>query len=76
MSTEKSKTIGFEIKAYTKKDLRQLYGVPECTFRRWLKAIPETNNTGRKNWLNAIQVEAIIKTYGVPGEKQFAKTVF
>lgn len=62
-------TVGFEIKAYTKKDMRIMYGIPEATFRRWLKALPETGNTGRKNWLSAIQVEAIIKAYGVPGAK-------
>ena len=63
----------FVIRAYTKKELRLMYGIPEASFRRWLKEIPETSNTGKKNWLTAIQVEAIIKTYGVPGEKQFKK---
>ena len=73
MNEEKENNNVFTIKACTKKELRLLYGIPVTSFRVWLKSIPETSNTGRKNWLNAIQVEAIIKTYGVPGEKQFKK---
>jgi hypothetical protein len=57
---------GFEIKAYTKKELRLMYGIPEASFRRWLKEVPETSDTGRKNWLTALQVEAVLKKYGVP----------
>ena len=64
----------FVIRAYTKKELRLLYEIPEASFRRWLKEVPETSQTSRKNWLTAIQVEAIIRTYGVPGQKQFQKT--
>ncbi len=66
----------FEIKAYTKKDLRLLYGLPYHSFRRWLNEIPETSVVSRKNYLNAIQVEAIIKKYGVPKEKQYQKIVY
>jgi hypothetical protein len=71
-------TIGnpFAIRAYTKKELRLLYEIPECTFRRWLKQLPETSEISRKNWLTALQVEAIIKTYGVPGQKQFQRTIY
>jgi hypothetical protein len=76
MSTETENNNVFDIKAYTKKELRLLYGIPEASFRRWLKALPETNNTGQKNWLTAIQVEAIIKAYGVPGKKQFIQVIF
>jgi hypothetical protein len=62
-------TIGnpFAIRAYTKKELRLLYEIPEC---------PETSEISRKNWLTALQVEAIIKTYGVPGQKQFQRTIY
>ena len=58
-----------EPKPYTKKELRLLYGIPISTFKRWLKAVPETANTGRKNWLTLIQVEALFRKYGVPGLK-------
>jgi hypothetical protein len=74
--TEIENNHAFVIRAYTKKELRLLYGIPEASFRKWLKAISETSNTGKKNWLTAIQVEAIIRTYGVPGEKLFKKVVF
>lgn len=63
------KPVAYEPKAYTKKELRQLYGVPETTFKRWLRALPETANTGRKNWLTLVEVEAIFQRYGVPGVK-------
>lgn len=72
MENEKTQPIKFVLKAYTKKELRLLYGnIPESTFRRWLKQIPETANTGRKNWLDVNQVAAILKARGVPGEREF-----
>lgn len=76
MNREIENNHAFVIKAYTKKELRLLYGIPEASFRRWLKEIPETSNTGKKNWLTALQVEVIIKTYGVPGQKEFRKVMF
>jgi hypothetical protein len=76
MSEKESNGNPFVIRAYTKKELRLLFEIPEASFRRWLKAVPETSNTGSKNWLTALQVEAIIKTYGVPGQKQFQKTSY
>lgn len=76
MENEKESTQVFEIKAYTKKELRLMYGIPECSFRRWLKELPETKEPSMKNWLTALQVEAIIRKYGVPGQKRFPKTEF
>jgi len=76
MKNESENTNPFVIRAYTKKELRLLFEIPEASFRRWLKQVPETSDTGSKNWLTALQVEAIIKTYGVPGQKQFTKTVY
>lgn len=67
---EEVSIVTFKIKAYTKKELRQLYGIPEAKFRRMINAVPETNATGRSNWLSPKQVEAIIKTYGIPEKKQ------
>jgi hypothetical protein len=71
MKREESQIIKFVLKAYTKKELRLLYGIPETTFRRWLKDIPETANTGQKNWLDVNQVAAILRVKGVPGEREF-----
>lgn len=59
------------LKAYTKKELRLLYGIPETTFRRLLKKIAETADTGKKNWLDVNQVAAILRVHGVPGEREF-----
>ena len=73
---ENKSTEAFEIKAYTKKELRLMYGIPESSFRRWLKELPETKEPSMKNWLTAIQVEAIINKYGIPGQKRFSKTEF
>lgn len=75
MEADKNKE-AFEIKAYTKKELRLMYGIPESSFRRWLKELPETKAPSMKNWLTAIQVEAIINAYGIPGQKRFSKTEF
>lgn len=69
--SEEVQPTAFVLKAYTKKELRLLYGIPESTFRRWLKMIPETANTGLTNWLDVLQVEAILKVRGVPGERGF-----
>lgn len=72
MKSEETQSIRFVLKAYTKKELRLLYGnIPESTFRRWLKLIPETADTGKKNWLDVNQVAAILKARGVPGEREF-----
>ncbi|MFL5763572.1 MAG: hypothetical protein ACJ77K_06475 [Bacteroidia bacterium] len=66
MTKQNTVSAGFEVKAYTKKELRLMYGLAEGSFRKWLKELPETKDTGRKNWLTALQVEAILKKYGVP----------
>lgn len=71
METGIAKSVVFEVRAYTKKELRLMYGIPASTLRRWLKEIPETANTGRKNWLDVNQVQAILKVKGVPGEREF-----
>jgi len=71
MNTAQDKPIAFVLRAYTKKELRLLYKIPESTFRRWLKLIPETATSGRRNWLDIVQVEAILKARGVPGEREF-----
>jgi len=62
------------MKRYTKKELRLLYGVPESTFLRWLKPLREQLNLDRKNWLSEIQVERIVKEFGIPGLKVFYAT--
>lgn len=71
MQTEDSSGIRFELRPYTKKELRMLYtNVSRTTFYRWLKQIPETANY-RSNLLSVIQVAAILKKHGAPGEREF-----
>jgi hypothetical protein len=60
----------FVVKAYTKKELRLLYGLPRDTFRKWLKALPGDSGSGRNNWLTAAQVQAFIDRYGAPRLQQ------
>lgn len=71
MENEIAKPITFEVKAYTKKELRTLYGIPESTFKRWLKAVTNLNS-GRNNYLTIPQVILILKFYGVPGQREFS----
>lgn len=72
MKEQESPKVKFVLKAYTKKELRTMYvTVSAKTFTRWLKSIPETANSGRTNWLDVNQVAAILKKYGVPGEREF-----
>ena len=63
MSTIKTETL-FELKPYTKKDLRLIMDIPCSTFRRWLQNIPDAKIPKYKNWLSTEQVKRIIETYG------------
>jgi transposase len=72
MENQELPKVKFVVKAYTKKELRLMYGnVSRSTFTRWLKQIPETANSGKTNWLDVNQVTAILKKHGVPGEREF-----
>ena len=57
-----------EIKAYSKKELRLLYGVKQDVFRNWLNRIkehiPDYNQNTRI--LTPAQVKAIIEKLGEP----------
>lgn len=72
MSEEKNKNNGFMIRAYTKKELRQLYGIPKSTFLRWLLPLRGMLKSQRSNWMTAAEVECFAKEYGFPGEKTFS----
>lgn len=63
---------GFIIRAYTKKELRLLYGIPKSTFRRWLIPLRDMFKSKNNNWLNAAEVELFVNEYGFPGQKQFS----
>jgi hypothetical protein len=56
----------FEYRAYTKKELRTLYGLKIKTFKAWMRSVPETACTGRRNYLNINEVMAFINAHGTP----------
>ncbi|MDP3146025.1 MAG: hypothetical protein Q8T03_13410 [Bacteroidota bacterium] len=72
MSEEKNTNNSFMIRAYTKKELRQLYGIPKSTFLRWLLPLRSKLKSQRSNWLTAAEVECFVKEYGFPGIKNFS----
>lgn len=58
---------GFEIKSYSKKELRELYGVSQRIFSDWLEKI-RTRLISRKraNILPPADVELIVQIFGKP----------
>jgi len=54
-----------EIKAYSKFDLSQLYGISLKVLRRWLNEI-EKGFTGRKKVLSPKEVERFVSFHGQP----------
>ena len=60
--------VTFSLKAYTVKQLSELYQVNEKTFRRWL--IPFTKEIGEKHghFFNITQVKCIVTRLGIPGD--------
>lgn len=65
--TQQMKERGFILKAYTKKELQELYGIPRRTFIKWLKPYRDTWGIGMQKQLTILQVELIVSTFGVPG---------
>lgn len=59
------------IRAYTKQELRQLYGISKCTFQRWLKPLRDRLKSQRNILMTAAEVEMFVNEYGFPGEKTF-----
>jgi len=55
----------FLIRAYSKKELRQCYGVSEKTFRTWLNKIPSLGDYSGKAY-TPYQVNIIITHLGTP----------
>jgi hypothetical protein len=57
----------FEVKVYTRKEMRYFYNVPERTFRRWLAPFSKEWGLSNKRYLTPLQVTLIINQFGVPG---------
>ena len=60
----------FELKSYTKKELRHLLGVPNRTFLKWIKPYREQWGIGRQKYLTIAQVKLIVEKFGMPGEME------
>lgn len=58
----------FILKTYTRKELREFYGVPEKTFFRWLEPFNEKWGMKNKRYLTVEQVRKVVEEFGIPGE--------
>lgn len=58
----------FILKTYTRKELREIYGVPPKTFQRWLEPYNEAWGMKNKRYLTIEQVRKIVMQFGIPGE--------
>lgn len=58
----------FILKIYTRKELREFYGIPEKTFSRWLQPFNEKWSMKNKRYLTVEQVRKIVEEFGIPGE--------
>ncbi len=66
--TKEIKERTFILKTYTRKELREIYGVPPKTFQRWLEPFNETWGMKNKRYLTIEQVRKIVEQFGIPGE--------
>lgn len=65
----KNESSGFVIKSYPRKELQLLYGIPEKTFRRWLKPFEEKWKIKSIKYFSPQQVKKIVDTFGVPSKQ-------
>ena len=66
--SEQIKERTFILKTYTRKELREIYGVPPKTFQRWLEPFNEAWGMKNKRYLTIEQVRKIVEQFGIPGE--------
>ncbi|MBL7918928.1 MAG: hypothetical protein JNJ40_01360 [Bacteroidia bacterium] len=66
--SEQIKERTFILKTYTRKELREIYGVPPKTFQRWLDPFNEAWGMKNKRYLTIEQVRKIVEQFGIPGE--------
>jgi transcriptional antiterminator len=73
MNEEKNSILSgasFLLKAYTLKQLSELYGVSAKTIRRWIEPITEQLGMKQGHFYNISQVKCIVTHLGVPGARQ------
>ena len=61
-----STTIETQVKAYRVKELAELYGVSEKTFKGWLRPYHETIGEKKEWYFNTLQVRIIFDKLGQP----------
>jgi len=66
---EKLKNNEFIVRPYTRKELREMYGIPYPTFRRWLEPLVKEWGLKRFRYFSPQQVERIISEFGIPSRK-------
>lgn len=66
--TKEIKERTFILKTYTRKELREICGVPPKTFQRWLEPFNEAWGMKNKRYLTIEQVRKIVEQFGIPGE--------
>ena len=59
--------VPFNLKAYTVKQLSELYGVSAKTFRRWLEPFAKSIGEKKGYFYNISQVKCIVSYLGAPG---------
>lgn len=57
----------FELKAYSKKELAEIYQVSVKTFNSWLKPFEDKVGAKRGRYYTVNQVKIILETIGLPG---------
>ena len=60
-------SVHFPLKAYTVKQLSELYGVSPKTFHRWIAPFLEDIGEKKGYFYTISQVKTILKHLGVPG---------
>jgi transposase len=63
-NTEKG---GFMLKAYSPKEIRNLYGVSALTYRKWTESFKDEIGELKGKYYTVAQVKIIIDKLGAPG---------
>lgn len=57
----------FMLKAYSPKEIRNLYGVSACTFKKWTESFQDEIGELKGKYYTVTQVKIIIDKLGAPG---------
>ncbi|MDP3557681.1 MAG: hypothetical protein Q8T03_09925 [Bacteroidota bacterium] len=57
----------FMLKAYSPKEIRNMYGVSACTFKKWTESFKDEIGELKGKYYTVSQVKIIIDKLGAPG---------